>query len=131
MRCCFLKPFALFSLKQVVFFAPFLSVFHSTTDHNPTLPCVNDGVSSARTEVPKSRFNIDSFYHPHAERSGTMNIRGGHYLKQDIGAFDAPFFNITPNEAKAMDPQQRMGLEVAYEALENGPRSKTLFGRSC
>jgi acyl transferase domain-containing protein len=49
-----------------------------------------------------------------------MNIRGGHYLKQDIAAFDAPFFSITPNEAKAMDPQQRMALEVAYEALENG-----------
>ena len=57
-----------------------------------------------------------------------MNIRGGHYLKQDIGAFDAPFFSITPNEAKAMDPQQRMGLEVAYEALENGARTVSSFG---
>ena len=60
-----------------------------------------------------------------------MNIRGGHYLKQDIGAFDAPFFSITPNEAKAMDPQQRMALEVAYEALENGKRTFFALVWSC
>ncbi len=49
-----------------------------------------------------------------------MNLRGGHFLKDDVARFDAPFFSITPNEAKAMDPQQRMMLEVAYEGLENG-----------
>ena len=75
---------------------------------------------SALTEVPKDRFNIDSFYHPYNERSGAINVRGGHYMQRDIAAFDAPFFSITPNEAKAMDPQQRMALECAYEAMENG-----------
>ena len=77
---------------------------------------------NALVEVPKDRFNIDAFYHPHAERHGTMNNRGGHFLKDDISAFDAPFFSITPTEAKAMDPQQRMALEVAYESLENGTK---------
>ena len=48
-----------------------------------------------------------------------MNNRGGHFLKQDIAAFDAPFFSISPAEAKSMDPMQRILLEVIYEAMEN------------
>ncbi|PWY90345.1 polyketide synthase [Aspergillus sclerotioniger CBS 115572] len=74
---------------------------------------------STLTETPKNRFNIDAFYHPHAERSGGQNFRGGHFMDRPVDAFDAPFFSITPNEAKAIDPQQRMCLEVAYEAMEN------------
>ena len=49
-----------------------------------------------------------------------MSFKGGHFLEEDVGRFDAPFFSITPSEAKAMDPQQRMMLEVTYEAVENG-----------
>lgn len=79
---------------------------------------------SALTEVPKDRFNIDAFYHPHHERQGTINIRGAHFMESDVSAFDAPFFSMTPNEAKAMDPQQRMALECTYEALENGMAKK-------
>ena len=49
-----------------------------------------------------------------------MSSKGGHFLEEDVGRFDAPFFSITPSEAKVMDPQQRMMLEVTYEAIENG-----------
>lgn len=48
-----------------------------------------------------------------------MSNRGGHFLKQDLSAFDAPFFSISPAEAKSMDPMQRILLEVVYEAMEN------------
>ncbi|PKK41981.1 hypothetical protein CI102_15066, partial [Trichoderma harzianum] len=37
----------------------------------------------------------------------------------DVSHFDAPFFSITASEAAAMDPMQRLGLEVAYETFEN------------
>ncbi|MCJ1317714.1 Highly reducing polyketide synthase alt5 [Xylographa vitiligo] len=75
---------------------------------------------SALTPIPADRWNADAFYHPQAERQGTINVRSAHFLKDDIAAFDAPFFSITPQEAKAMDPQQRLMLEVTYESLENG-----------
>lgn len=47
-------------------------------------------------------------------------VRGGHFLTEDLGVFDSPFFSITPGEAACMDPQHRHLLEVSYHALENG-----------
>lgn len=41
-------------------------------------------------------------------------------MKESLAAFDAAFFNITAEEAKALDPRHRLLLECAYEALENG-----------
>lgn len=58
-------------------------------------------------------------------------------MAEDPSLFDAPFFNMTGDEAavslavrlaqahyhQAMDPQQRLLLEVTYEGLENGKYS--------
>ncbi|KAH8711877.1 hypothetical protein GQ44DRAFT_689781 [Phaeosphaeriaceae sp. PMI808] len=74
---------------------------------------------SARTEVPSDRYNVNAFYHPDGDHYGTTNNSAGHYLTEDVALFDAPFFSISPAEAMAMDPMQRMLLEVTYEALEN------------
>ncbi|KAL6710125.1 hypothetical protein ACN47E_009916 [Coniothyrium glycines] len=81
---------------------------------------------SARSDVPSNRYNVDAFYHPDGDRYGTTNNRGGHYLVEDVSLFDAPFFSVSPAEAMAMDPMQRLLLEVTYEALENSglPMSK-------
>lgn len=77
------------------------------------------GGRDAWANVPEDRFNWRSFMHADPEAQGTHNHRGGHFIDQDIAAFDAGFFNIPPFESEAIDPQQRIQLEVAYEALEN------------
>ena len=73
----------------------------------------------ASTDFPPDRLNIDAFYNPDLNRRDTLPFRGGHFLSEDIAAFDAPFFSITPAEAADMDPMQRGLLETTYHALEN------------
>ncbi|KAL2169493.1 hypothetical protein VTG60DRAFT_5962 [Thermothelomyces hinnuleus] len=70
-------------------------------------------------EIPASRFNVEAFYHPDGEYHGTTNSPKAYFIDQDHRVFDAAFFNISPKEAEAIDPQQRMLLEVVYEALES------------
>ncbi|AEO59619.1 polyketide synthase [Thermothelomyces thermophilus ATCC 42464] len=70
-------------------------------------------------EIPASRFNVKAFYHPDGEYHGTTNSPKAYFIDQDHRVFDAAFFNISPKEAEAIDPQQRMLLEVVYEALES------------
>ncbi|KAJ5902202.1 hypothetical protein N7495_002730 [Penicillium taxi] len=84
---------------------------------------------SAWSPIPKNRFNADSFYHPNHDRPGCFNAQGAHFLDEDVGLFDAPFFNMTRQEACSLDPQQRIMLECVYEALENaGIPSQDIVG---
>ena len=71
------------------------------------------------TDVPESRYNWKAFHHSNPDLGGTHNARGGFFLEQDIADFGAQFFGISATEAAAVDPQQRILLEVSYEALEN------------
>ncbi|KAI8935085.1 hypothetical protein NX059_007680 [Plenodomus lindquistii] len=73
----------------------------------------------AVSEVPASRFNIDSFYHPDPSRMDSIRVRHAHFMDEDPKAFDAPFFSMSPAEAAVLDPQQRGLLEGAYRAFEN------------
>ena len=69
--------------------------------------------------VPTDRWNNTAFFDANPEQQGMHNTLGGHFLDHDIAAFDAGFWGLAPAECEAMDPQHRIQLEVAYEALEN------------
>jgi acyl transferase domain-containing protein len=53
-------------------------------------------------------------------------VKAGAIL-DDIELFDAPFFGFNPREAEVMDPQQRMFLECAWEALEHAGYNAELY----
>jgi acyl transferase domain-containing protein len=50
----------------------------------------------ASRRFPEDGVNIDFFYHPDSTRADTVAAHNAHFLKEDIGAFDAPFFSLTP-----------------------------------
>lgn len=78
--------------------------------------------------VPADRWDIEQYYHSDAKVQGKMNTRKGGFIK-DIDLFDAFFFNISPREAKQMDPQQRILLELSYETFNDaGIAPQSLLG---
>ena len=73
---------------------------------------------SAIGQVPIDRWDLFDDGSPEVAAALARTTRWGSFL-DEIDAFDAEFFGVTPSEAADIDPQQRLVLEVACEALEN------------
>src|SRR5580698_3706367 len=71
-------------------------------------------------EVPATRWGR-GFCDPARTRPGTTASHVGGFL-EEIDRFDAAYFGISPREANVMDPQQRLVLEVAWEAMSDSGR---------
>lgn len=74
--------------------------------------------TDAITEIPSSRWPMAPWYDESQDAPGKMYTRFGGFI-DDVDQFDADFFGISPVEASSMDPQQRIVLELSWEALEH------------
>ncbi|KUJ11670.1 putative polyketide synthase [Mollisia scopiformis] len=68
-------------------------------------------------QVPADRFDIETHYDPTGKQLNKTMTQYGCFIDEP-GLFDAPFFNMSPREAQVVDPQMRLALVTAYEAME-------------
>ena len=70
------------------------------------------------SEFPSDRgWDLAGLFNPDPDVPGACYTRTGGFV-DGVADFDPAFFGIAPSEALAMDPQQRMFLELSWEALE-------------
>jgi 6-methylsalicylic acid synthase len=72
----------------------------------------------ASGDMPAMRWEPYHSRHPRNAEVLARTTSKGYFLDR-LEDFDASFFSVSPREAEQMDPQQRIALEVAWEALEN------------
>ncbi|OBK27020.1 polyketide synthase [Mycobacterium asiaticum] len=70
------------------------------------------------TEVPADRWDADDYYDPEPGMPGRSVSRWGGFLT-DVAGFDLEFFGISEREAIAIDPQHRLLMQTAWEAVEH------------
>src|SRR3984893_14899467 len=69
------------------------------------------------SSVDDDRWSQEALLHPSKGEPGTSYTFAAGAIG-DVTGFDAGFFGISPREAEQIDPQQRVLLELAWEAFE-------------
>jgi phthiocerol/phenolphthiocerol synthesis type-I polyketide synthase C len=83
------------------------------------------------TEVQNGRWDKEMYLHPEKSTPGTSYTFAAGSIG-DVSGFDASFFGISPREAAMMDPQQRILLEMSWEAFEHaGKKPSAMRGSHC
>ena len=88
-----------------------------------------EGLSYGRFEtatlVPVTRWNMDAIDTRRFSADARNRVRYGSFLQSDFSMFDNTMFRISPAEARPLEPQQRMLLEVGYEALHRQGQNRS------
>ncbi len=79
------------------------------------------------SEIPKDRWDHDSYFGDGITPNGGKYCKWGGFMK-DMDKFDPLFFKISPREATAMDPQERLFLQCAYHAIEDAGYTRESIG---
>ncbi|RMI34212.1 polyketide synthase Pks13 [Nocardia stercoris] len=74
-----------------------------------------DGIS----DLPEGRWSEFAGQPILDQQIAEANTKGGYLTQEQIKNFDAEFFALSPIEVERMDPQQRLALELTWEALEH------------
>lgn len=78
---------------------------------------------------PAARWDVEALYDPDPNAVGKSSCKHGGFL-HGFEQFDASFFAIAPREAVAVEPQQRLVLETAWEAIESARMSPSRLAGS-
>jgi polyketide synthase PksM len=78
---------------------------------------LRDGKDCIR-EIPEGRWDHRRYFDADKNRRGKTYSKWGGFI-DGVDEFDPLFFNISPREAELMDPQERLFLQCAYEALQD------------
>ncbi len=82
----------------------------------------------AVSRIPADRWPLERFGHPRAQERGKSYTWAAGVI-DDVWSFDPTVFGISPREAEQMDPQQRILLELTWDALEDaGLRPSAVAG---
>ena len=83
------------------------------------------------TEIPNDRWPLANFYLANVEEAiaqGKSYAKWGSFL-DNVTEFDPLFFALSPREAMEMDPQERLFLQTAWEALEDAGLTREALQR--
>jgi len=72
---------------------------------------------SAINDVPSSRWSSQDYFDETGKAADRTYCQQGGFIDNPFD-FDPLFFGISPREAKVMDPQQRLFLEIAWQAIQ-------------
>ena len=80
------------------------------------------------SEIPKDRWDHSLYYDEDKNKIGKTYSKWGGFI-DDVDKFDPLFFNIPPNAAEIIDPQEKLFLECVYETLEDAAYTRESLGK--